>query len=147
MPKYTVTAPTFINGRMYAVGAVVEYEGNAGSTLEPADAAAHKAKSAYLVSRGQAPLPPYTGEPSRPIAMPPAINKEAAREMAQAEATRQAQANAKAAGTSPPQPVALVLPKAARAAAKAAAAASAAPPAAPAQEQAPPDPAADDGVI
>lgn len=44
MPRYRVTAESFVNGRLVKVGDVIEYDGVPGFNLDPADAAAKKAK-------------------------------------------------------------------------------------------------------
>lgn len=47
MPRYTLTARTFINGSLGEPGEIVEYSGWPGSTLEPADEVAGRIKAAY----------------------------------------------------------------------------------------------------
>ncbi|MFT9163810.1 MAG: hypothetical protein ABF504_01900 [Komagataeibacter saccharivorans] len=46
MPKYRVTAESFIGGRLVAPGTVIDFSGVPGSNLDPADPAAKKAKEA-----------------------------------------------------------------------------------------------------
>ncbi|NHN85799.1 hypothetical protein GOB93_14275 [Acetobacter musti] len=44
MPKYKVTEPSFIHGRLIEAGTVITFDGVPGFNLEPMDAAAKKAK-------------------------------------------------------------------------------------------------------
>ncbi|WP_155723597.1 hypothetical protein [Gluconobacter oxydans] len=46
MPRYRVTAESFVGGRLVQVGDVIEYDGVPGFNLEPADATAKRAKDA-----------------------------------------------------------------------------------------------------
>lgn len=46
MPKYRVTQPSFIHGRMFKAGDVINFDGVPGFNLDPVDDAAKKAKAA-----------------------------------------------------------------------------------------------------
>lgn len=79
MPRYTLTARTYVNGSLGEAGDVIEYNGWPGSTLEPADAVAARVKEAYdtmrkrgrTVPRGLPDLSKYAGAEK-----PPAPEKE-----------------------------------------------------------------------
>lgn len=58
MPRYTVVnAPTFVGNNLHEIGAIVEYAGWPGSTLDPADELAGRVKEYFKAHRRDRKLP------------------------------------------------------------------------------------------
>lgn len=53
MPRYKLTARTYINGSLGEPGGIVDYGGWPGSTLEPVDATATAIKAFYDIARAK----------------------------------------------------------------------------------------------
>lgn len=79
MPRYTVTAPTFVCNSLQPVGEVVEYDGWPGSSLEPADDVAKRIKDYFAAHRRDRKLPrvPDLAKFAEPEAEKPAGRKAA----------------------------------------------------------------------
>ncbi|GAN88048.1 hypothetical protein LU298_11455 [Komagataeibacter intermedius] len=53
MAKYKVLTKSYIGGKVEEPGAIIQYDGNPGSNLEPLDAAAEKKMAEYQKQVGQ----------------------------------------------------------------------------------------------